>query len=243
MALTFSGRTIGDVTVLKCEGRIVEGAESAALRHHVNEVLARTPALVLDLGDVHFIDSSGLGMLVRILARTGPDNLKLCGLTSRIFETLKITRLSSVFDCHEFEVDAIAAFYRPPTGSSSSRPSPFIPPNVLCVVKSAELLTYVQEVLRQAGLRVSAIDNLPDAVTLLKATTPKVVLIADELRSGASTGMVELFNRLTAPLAVVELPADFARRDPIETGPRLVDRVRVLVNPSPAAGDTASSRR
>lgn len=228
MTLSFSGRTIGDVTVLKCAGRIIEGAESAALRQHVSEVLTRTPAIVLDLGDVDYIDSSGLGTLVRILVRTGQDNLKLCGLTSRISETLKITRLSSVFDCHEFEADAIAAFYRPPTGSN--RPSPFIAPNVLCVEKSAELLTYMQEVLRQAGLSVSAIDNLPDAVTLLKATAPKVVLVGHELRSGASTGMVELFNRLTATLAVVELPPDFARRDPIETGPRLVERVRVLIN-------------
>jgi anti-sigma B factor antagonist len=228
MTLSFSGRTIGDVTVLKCEGRIVEGAESAALRHHVSEVLARTPAIVLDLGDVHYIDSSGLGTLVRILVRTGQDNLKLCGLSGRIAETLKITRLSSVFDCHEFEEEAIAAFYRPPT--ASSRPSPFIAPNVLCVEKSAELLTYMQEVLRQAGLSVSAIDNLPDAVTLLKATTPKVVLVGHDLRSGGSTGMVELFNRLTATLAVVELPPDFARLDPIETGPRLVERVRVLIN-------------
>jgi len=227
MALSFSGRTVGDITVLKCDGRIVEGDESAALRQHVNEVVARTPALVLDLGDVHFIDSSGLGMLVRILARTGQDNLKLCGLTSRISETLKITRLSSVFDCHESDAEAIAAFYRAPTGSS--RPSPFIAPNVLCVGKSVELLTYMQEVLRQAGLRVTTIDNLPDAVTLLKATTPKVVLVAHELRSGGSTGMVEMFNRLTARLAVVELPPDFARQDPIETGPRLVERVRVLL--------------
>lgn len=125
MTLSFSGRTIGDVTVLKCAGRIIEGAESAALRQHVSEVLTRTPAIVLDLGDVDYIDSSGLGTLVRILVRTGQDNLKLCGLTSRISETLKITRLSSVFDCHEFEADAIAAFYRPrPARTGRRRLSP-----------------------------------------------------------------------------------------------------------------------
>jgi anti-sigma B factor antagonist len=228
MALSLSSRTVGDITVLKCDGRIVEGDESAALRQHVNEVVARTPALVLDLGDVHFIDSSGLGMLVRILARTGHDNLKLCGLNSRISETLKITRLSSVFDSYESDAEAIAAFYRAPTGSS--RPSPFIAPNVLCVGKSVKLLTYMQEVLRQAGLSVTTIDNLPDAVTLLKATSPKVVLVAHELRSAGSAGMVEMFNRLTATVALVELPPDFARQDPIETGPRLVDRVRVLLD-------------
>ena len=167
-------------------------------------------------------------MLVRILARTGHDNLKLCGLTSRISETLKITRLSSVFDSYESDAEAIAAFYRAPTGSN--RPSPFIAPNVLCVGKSVELLTYMQEVLRQAGLSVTTIDNLPDAVTLLKATSPKVVLVAHELRSAGSAGMVEMFNRLTATVALVELPPDFARQDPIETGPRLVDRVRVLLD-------------
>src|SRR4029453_13842236 len=158
MALSFSSRTIGDITVLKCDGRIVEGAESAALRQHVNEALAYTPAIVLDVSHVHFIDSSGLGMLVRILARTGQDNLKLCGLTSRISETLKITRLSAVFDCYQSEEEELGAFYPTPTGSS--RPSPFVAPSVLCVGKSAELLTYVQEVLRQAGLSVATIDNL-----------------------------------------------------------------------------------
>jgi anti-sigma B factor antagonist len=227
MALSFSSRTIGDITVLECGGRIVEGAESTALRQRVNEVLEYTPAIVLDLGEVRFIDSSGLGMLVRILARTGHDNLKLCGLTSRISETLKITRLSAVFDCYQSEAEAVAAFYRTPTGSS--RPTPFVAPNVLCVAKSAELLTYVQEVLRQAGLSVATIDNLPDAVTLLKATTPQVVLVDHELRSAGTTGMIDIFDRLVETLSVVDLPADFARQDPIDTGPRLVERVRVLL--------------
>ena len=227
MALSFHNHTIGDITIVKCDGHIVDGAASAALRQHVNEVLAQTPAIVLDLGDVPFIDSGGLGMLVRILARTGQDNFKLCGLTSRISQTLKITRLSTVFECHESEAEAIAAFYRQP--AASTRPSPFVVPNVLCVGRSAELLTYMHEVLRQAGLSVTTVDNLPDAVTLLKAMTPKVVLVDHELRSAGSTGMIETFNRLVATLAVIELPLDFARQDPTDTGPRLVERVRVLL--------------
>lgn len=227
MTLSFSGRTIGDVTVLKCEGRIVEGTESAALRQRVNEVLEHTPAIVLDFGDVHFIDSGGLGMLVRVLARTGHDNLKLCGLTSRIAETLRITRLAAVFDCYQSEAEAIAAFYRTPIGAN--RAAPFVTPDVLCVGKSPELLTYMQEVLRQAGLSATTANNLPDAVTLLKATTPRVVLVEHEQRSAGTTGMVDIFNRLVEALAVVDLPADFAHQDPIETGPRLVERVRVLI--------------
>jgi len=227
MPLSFRSRPVGDITVVTCEGPIVEGDASAALRQHVNDVLEHTPAVVLDLGAVHFIDSSGLGLLVRILARAGSGNLKLCGLTSRVSETLKLTRLLTVFDCHDSEAEAIAAFYRTPTGSN--RPSPFVVPNVLCADRSADLLTYMQEVLRQAGLRVITTDNLPDAVTLLKATRPKVVLVGRELRSAGSSGAVDTFNRLVDRVAVVELPSDFARLDPGETGPQLVERVRVLL--------------
>ena len=228
MALSFTGRTVGDISVLRCHGRIVEGAESSALRHYVNEILEQTPAIVLDLGEVDFIDSSGLGMLVRILARTGRDNLKLCRLNGRIAETLKLTRLAAVFDCHEDEAEAIAAFYR--STIASTRTSSFVAPNVLCIGKSAEVLTYVQEVLRQGGFSITTIDNLPDAVTLLKAMTPKVVLVDHDLRTVGSAGTIAIFNRLVGPLAVVELPPDFARQDPIETGPPLVERVRILID-------------
>lgn len=228
MTLSFRSRTVGDITVVNCDGAIVEGAPSAALRQHVNDALEHTLAVVLDLRDVHFIDSSGLGLLVRILARTGQDRLKLCGLSSRVSETLKITRLASVFDCYESEADAIGAFYRDSTRSSVA--PAFAAPKVLCIEKSVDLLTYLQEVLRQAGLSVMTTNNLPDAVTLLKAVGPKVVLVAQDVRRTGSAGTVETFNRLLEALSVVELPDDFARQDPSETGPQLVDRVRVLVD-------------
>lgn len=227
MALSFQSRTIGDITVLKCEGRIVDGSEAAALRQHVNDVLGHTPAIVLDLAEVHFIDSGGLGLLVRMLSRTGQGNLKLCRVTSRVSETLKITRLSNVFDCYESEADAIAAFYTAPAGGG--RQTPFAPANVLCVERSPDLLTYIQAVLRQTGLSVMTTNNLPDAVTLLKAMTPKVVLVGQELRSAGSAGIVETFDRLLSALAVIELSPELARQDPGETGPQLVERVRVLI--------------
>lgn len=228
MRLSFHSRTVGDITVVKCDGAIVEGAESAALRQHVTDALEHTLAIVLDLRGVDFIDSSGLGLLVRILARTGQDRLKLCGLSNRISETLKITRLASVFDCHDSEADAIAAFYNDSTGSSA--PSTFVAPNILCVERSADVLTYVQEMLRQAGLSVMTTNNLADAVTLLKAVAPKVVLVGQEVRDAGSAGTLETFNRLLGTLAVLELPADFAQQDPGETGPQLVERVRGLVD-------------
>ena len=226
MALSFRSRIVGDITVVQCDGEVVEGAASAALRQHVTDVLRHTPAIVLDFRGVHFIDSSGLGVLIRILARTGHDSLKLCGLTSRISETLRITRLATVFDCHESEADAIAAFYR--QSPASSRPSQFVAPTILCVEQSADVLTYLREVLQQAGFSVTTTDNLPDAVTLLKATTPKVAVVAADMRGGG-TGIVDTFNRLLEKVSVVEVSCDLARADPSETGPHLVERVRGLL--------------
>src|SRR5262245_11463815 len=109
MALSFHSRAVGGITIVKCEGRIVEGPDSAALRRHVNDILEKRSAVLLNLGGVEFIDSAGLGVLVRILARAGQDSLKLCALSPKLADVLRITKLSTVFDCHESEAEAIAA--------------------------------------------------------------------------------------------------------------------------------------
>jgi anti-sigma B factor antagonist len=227
MPLSFQSRSVGDITVVKCDGRIIEGAESAALRQHMNDLLPNAPWIVLHLGDVHFIDSSGLGLLVRILARTGHDNLKLCGVSARIGDVLKITKLATVFDSYESEADAIAAFYQ-----SAKRPGkslPLLAANILCVEKSVDLLTYIGELLRQAGFSVITVNNLPDALILLKATRPTLVIVSTELRSARGTSTAGTFNELVDALSVIELPVDFGSHDPSETGQQLLERVRALI--------------
>ena len=230
MPLSFQSRSVGDITVVKCDGRIIEGAESAALRQHMNDLLPNAPWIVLHLGDVHFIDSSGLGLLVRILARTGHGNLKLCAVSAKIAEMLKITKLATVFESYESEADAIAAFYQRGTQPGKSRP--FLPANILCVEKSVDLLTYIGELLRQAGFSAFTVDNLPDALTLLKATRPKLVVVSTELRSARGRGTGETFNELIDALSVIELPVDFGSHDPSETGQQLLDRVRAFIGPA-----------
>ena len=227
MPLSFQSRSVGDITVVKCEGRIIEGAEASALRQRMNDLVPNAPCIVLDLGDVDFIDSSGLGLLVRILTRTGHGNLKLCAVSARIADMLRITKLATVFESHASEADAIAAFY-----DTAKRPDtsfPFHPANILCVEKSVDLLNYIGELLRQAGLRAITVDNLPDALILLKATRPKLVVVSAELRSERDTGTAEIFNELVDALPVIELPVNFGSHDPSETGQQLVDRVRVVI--------------
>ena len=230
MPLSFQSRSVGDITVVKCDGRIIEGAESATLRQHMNDLLPNAPWIVLHLGDVAFIDSSGLGLLVRILARTGHGNLKLCAVPAKIADVLKITKLATVFDSYESEADAIAAFYERATRPDKSQP--FLPASILCVEKSVDLLTYIGELLRQGGFSVITVDNLPDALILLKATRPKLVIVGTELRSASGTWTENTFNELIDALWVIELPADFGSLDPSETGQHLLDRVRALIGPT-----------
>ena len=227
MPLSFQSRSVGDITVVKCDGRIIEGAESAALRQHMNDLLPNAPWIVLHLGDVHFIDSSGLGLLVRILTRTGHGNLKLCAVSAKIADMLRITKLATVFDSYESEADAIAAFYE--REKRPGKPLPFLPANILCVEKSVDLLNYIGELLRQAGFSVITVDNLPDALILLKASRPKLVVVSAEVRSAKDTWTAEVFNELVDALSVIELPVDFGTHDPSETGQQLVDRVRVVI--------------
>jgi len=228
LALSVQSRRVGDVTVITCSGRIVGGDEIVPLQEQVYARIPDEPHLVLNLGKVDFIDSSGLGLLVRFVnrARFAHGDLKLCAIPPRMNEILRITRLKATFDSFESEEDAIAAFYR--REKSADAPERFRT-DVLTVDKSADVLAYVCEVLKRAGYGVLTADNLSDALVLLKATPPKVLVISAELRAARGTWTADTFNKLAAAHSVVDLPADFSSHDAGEAGERLLDRVRAVI--------------
>src|SRR5208283_402440 len=115
LPLSLDTREVGQVTIVHCNGRIVAGKESDSLRTHVTWLLRDRRSLVLHLGDVGFIDSSGLGTMVRALTSTRQvrGDLKLCNVPENVRKILEMTRLTSVFESHESEEKAVAAFYRP----------------------------------------------------------------------------------------------------------------------------------
>ena len=112
MALKITDHEMDGVAVLTLEGRIVLGEETVALREKVKGLLAAgKKQLVLDLKNVTFIDSSGLGALVAVhsSARSGGASLRLCNLGSRSNELLQITKLYTVFEVSDTEADALRA--------------------------------------------------------------------------------------------------------------------------------------
>jgi anti-sigma B factor antagonist len=104
---------MGSVTIVDISGRIVLGEESAALRKLVCDLLGKGQKNILfNLGDVNYIDSSGLGNLVGAFTsvRKLGGELKLLNLTNKVQDLLQITRLYTVFDILDNEAVAVKSF-------------------------------------------------------------------------------------------------------------------------------------
>jgi anti-sigma B factor antagonist len=120
MSLSIDSHRAGEITVLTCSGRIVEGAESATLQKHVDALIAEGPYIILNLGGIEFIDSSGLGLLVRCLIRLESLHglIRVCAASSRIAEAFRVTGLNTLFKVFDSEADAVAGFYDLPAASA-----------------------------------------------------------------------------------------------------------------------------
>lgn len=112
MQLRMNTRSVDGVLVVDCNGRIVFGEESAALRDKVRTALAQSPKVVLNLGEVNYIDSGGLGTLVSLYttARNAGGALKLARLTDRVGDLLQVTKLVSIFEVFKNEQLAAQSF-------------------------------------------------------------------------------------------------------------------------------------
>jgi anti-sigma B factor antagonist len=227
-SLAVENRRFGDVIVVTCVGRVVAGDEASVLEQHVTSLLPDDALIVLNWRDVNYIDSGGVGLVVRLLnrTRTARGDLKLCAVSPRVREVLKITRLDKVFDLYETEADAIAAFRRPalPVDTPTR-----LDLDILCVEEAADVGAYVGEVLRQAGYRVITLDNLPDALMVFKGSRPKLVVISAALRAARGTWTAETFNVQTVSVPMIELPSDFSGRDAAEASRALLDQVRAAL--------------
>jgi anti-sigma B factor antagonist len=106
-------RTIGDVQILDCSGKITLGEGTMTVRNTVRDILKNNgKKIILNLGDVSYIDSSGIGELVSTYTTVTNNGgqLILLHLTKKIQELLAITKLLTVFQVFENEQVALASF-------------------------------------------------------------------------------------------------------------------------------------
>jgi anti-sigma B factor antagonist len=113
MALRVTYRDAGGVTVVDISGRITLGEGSALLRKTIRELLDdKRSNILLNLADVDYIDSSGIGELVSAYTavKNRSGSLKLLQLTRKVHDLLQLTKLFTVFDVYSDENTAIRSF-------------------------------------------------------------------------------------------------------------------------------------
>ena len=113
MTMKSSTRQVDGVTIVDLSGRITLGEGSTMLRDIVRDLIAKgQKKILLNLGDVTYIDSSGIGELVSAFTtvRNGGGDLKLLNLTKKVHDLLQITKLYTVFDIKDDEPAAIQSF-------------------------------------------------------------------------------------------------------------------------------------
>jgi anti-sigma B factor antagonist len=112
MQLRMSTRSLEGVLVVDCSGRLVFGEESASLRDSVKKLLAQSPRVVMNLREVNYIDSGGLGTLVSLFttARNAGGAVKLARLSQRVGDLLQVTKLLTIFEVFDDEESAARSF-------------------------------------------------------------------------------------------------------------------------------------
>jgi anti-sigma B factor antagonist len=207
--LSLQHRQVGYVTVVNCRGRLVSGAEADALLACIDELLPMNSRILLHLGGIDYIDSGGLGLLVRCLTRVqnASGQLSVCALSSKVSDVLRITRLDSVLKPYLAEADAIASAHSDPPADNTAGAL------VLCADASPDVLAYLRGLIKSAGLRVVTAENLHDGLILLKTMRPTIVVMSAGLHTLRGTTSAEEFHRRLPPDGLVVLPAGFSSHD------------------------------
>jgi anti-sigma B factor antagonist len=111
--MTIQERVVGSVTVLDCNGRLVLGDGDTLLKDKVHSLMFQgRKQILLNMGGVSYVDSSGLGALVAtsMTARNNGGHIKLLNITTRLHDLLSIAKLLTVFDTFDNEADAVRSF-------------------------------------------------------------------------------------------------------------------------------------
>jgi hypothetical protein len=136
-----------------------------------------------------------------------------------------VTRLAPLFELVDTEAAAVDTFQSHTVAAAAQG----IGTDVLCVHHSSNVLTFIGESLRQAGYRVTTTASLSEAVMLLQAASPRVVVVATAFRTNRDTKPAETFNALLNDRVVIDLPETFASDDAGAAGAKLLAEVQRLI--------------
>ena len=231
MPLTIQKEKLGDAIVLRCQGRIVAGEEIRKLQAEATPLSCEALKVVLHLGGVTFIDSAGVGALVRLLGhlRSHGCQLNLCQLSEPVERVLRITNLVGVLPCYTAQEDAIRgvrAEAQPAHVTASHGKA-----RIVCADTSREVLEYLSALLKRSGYEVLSSRHLSDALTLVMVTSPHLVICGPGTQ--ADTKTIQRMRESSPRARFLFLPADFSTAEAGDAGMRLLDEVQSLLAGNP----------
>jgi anti-anti-sigma factor len=233
MQLRLESRPVGEVMVVKAFGRIVAGNEVFTMHAQVGDAIEKYGDVVLQFDEVEFLDSSGLGALMRLMqaARAKGGDLKLSGLPVKVRKVLQLTNLLAQFETYETLEEAITAAY---LGSRYSRgKTGDARPRMLCVYPSNDVCAFLREVLCTAGYNALTTTTPDDAQILLKATKAKLVLVSFRTQVVRGKPFAKALQEIDPAVSLLILDESFATQDPGEAAEKLLSDVgRMLAVPS-----------
>jgi len=233
MQLRLESRPVGEVMVIQCFGRIVAGNEVFTLHAQVGDAIDKYGDVVLQLDQVEFVDSSGLGAMMRLVqtARSKGGDLKLSGVPAKVRKVLQLTNLLAQFETYETVEEAITAAY---LGSRYSRgKTGDARPRMLCVYASTDVCTFLREVLCSAGYNALTTTTPDDAQILLKATKAKLVVVSARIQSVRGKPIGKALQEIDPSVSLLILDEHFATQDPGEAAEKLLSDVgRMLAVPN-----------
>jgi len=226
--LVLQTETIGKVVVIRCQGRIVTGDETVSLQKEIERYSPITKKIVLQLAEVKYVDSGGLGALVRVMGtlRAQHGDLKLCQASSFVHQVLEATSLLKVFHTYASEKEAVDAFHE---SYLTHPPAAPLGATIVCVDPSIDLLAYLNVLLKRSGYEVITTKSVVDAKTLIKVRNPDAVVCGPGLQAN-EFGISNL--RQSAPNAkFLMLSPEFSTTEASQAGLDLVERLRALIGP------------
>jgi anti-anti-sigma factor len=225
MSLRLEARHCGKVWVLRCHGRIVIGENTVALQKTISGAALEFSRMVINLADVEKVDSSGMGMLMRFLthARRKGGDLRVAAPARFFKELLQLTLLDSIVKVYESEDDAIASFLQEPALISGILTQPGRV--VLFVDQSPDLGAFVRSLLGQNGFEVLSATLLSDARLLLTASRVDFIILIAEASKLPEDSVISSLESRAPGVTVLQLPADFRKKDADEAGRILLDAV------------------
>jgi anti-anti-sigma factor len=223
MRFQTSFQEIGDVTVIRCSGRIVAGPEVESFQLALAERIKLCKRFVINMNEVSFLDSSGLGILVRFCgtAKSVHGGVKLCNVGAMQARVLKLTKLDKVLEMYACEADALSAFGQLTKSEVGTRDGI----RVVCVDGSLNVLAYLRELLSQHGYSAMTTANAYDARNILKAVRPALVILGPGI-PGADN---ENFQSALKGIPVLALGTEFHTGEAAVEAENLIGRIKTAI--------------